>query len=204
MSQVDHIYPIEDQHDHVLSENCVCGPELETITTPNGTRNSVLIHHPIRVSIAELGRLLPDHLTWTEEPEARAGDRFVFRWAVVNEIWEGRPFRSTFPDVYVELTAHPKKRGDLWFAPIMRAGFTRPVYMKRGGGTTSNPLDSIDPDYPLEQVEKSVQQDEDEEQIRQARRRDQIRAIKKREAASAGPGTRARIRKEIERLDDAA
>jgi hypothetical protein len=181
MSQVDHIYPIEDQHDHVLSENCVCGPELETITTPNGTRASVLIHHPIRVSIAELGRLLPDHLTWTEEPEARAGDRFVFRWAVVNEIWEGRPFPSTFPDVYVELTAHPKKRGDLWSAPIMRAGFTRPVYMKRGGGTTSNPLDSIDPDYPLEQVEKSVQQTEDEIEMRKARRR--------------RPGKRERLRK---------
>lgn len=58
-------------------------------------------------SIAEVGRYLPEMLTWETAPEAKAGDLFIFRWAKVHDIIDGKPAETTFPDVYLCLTANP-------------------------------------------------------------------------------------------------
>ncbi|MBN8867501.1 MAG: hypothetical protein J0H98_08100 [Solirubrobacterales bacterium] len=179
MNDIEHIFPVEDQHDHIRSEDCVCGTEPELILL-GGQPVEVIVHQVITVSIGTLGKLLPDMLTWTEEPGARAGDLFIFKHGVVSEIWEGRAFRSTYPDVYIRLLAHPELRDGVWRAPFARAGFRRPVYLRHGGGTTADPTESLDPECQVEEREKSGGQDSSEIErrgaLRQAAQRDPRRS----------------------------
>ena len=124
----------------------------------------------VEMSISELGHSLPGMLTWPDEPEARSGDIFVFRWAKVHDIIDGKAISSTFPDVFIRLTAHPvRHRKGHWQAPFARSGFDRVQFMRRGGGTTPDPRQSIDREVPLEEVWDS--EDELSEALREAKRR---------------------------------
>lgn len=135
----------------------------------------------VELSIAELGRLLPEVLTWTDEPSARAGDMFVFRFGRTH--WTddaGRTHRVEFPDVWIRLSANPvRKKGQWhWWAPFVRYGFGSTVYMASGAGHTSSPRHSLDDGteelgaIPLEPVrEKSRAQRDRESAIRKAKSR---------------------------------
>jgi hypothetical protein len=133
------------------------------------------------LSISQLAHYLPQMLTWESEPEVRNGDIFVFRWGKIHGRYDavpdgderkGRPYQSTFPDVYIRLTANPirHKRGH-WQAPFTRVGFDTTEYLKRGGGTIANPMASsvIDREVPAETAE--IEPSEADELMRMAKRR---------------------------------
>lgn len=137
-------------------------------------------------SIAELGRNLPSMLVWLEEPGVRAGDEFVFRWGKVHgrhdvEHGEGEPFTASFPDVLVRLLGDPvRHRKGWWQASFVRVGFDRTEpFLKAGpfGGTTPNPLRSIDREVTLVEVDGKSDREADREDalLRRSKRIDEAR-----------------------------
>jgi hypothetical protein len=134
------------------------------------------------MSIAEVAKLLPKSrvFTWNEEPETRAGDIFVFRWARVRhatgDIIE-------FPDVYIEFTAHPQRHPSAryWYASFILQGIEKTEFMAYKAGSTTNPHQALDRDVPLVRVEKDPEQAEQEANLRYLKR--------------PRPGKRERLRK---------
>lgn len=129
----------------------------------------------------ELLDLLPARLTWNEEPGARTGDIFVFKWD--ESVWidkAGGRHIKPFPAVFLEITTNPIRhpKGH-WHANYEPVGFDKVEYMRPGYGITLNPLESLDPDAPIAQVEKSVDQSDVEDALREAHR-DEVRAARSR------------------------
>lgn len=99
----------------------------------------------------------PELLTWDTEPAAKAGDMFVFSWRRFHyrNPEDGELHKTEYPDVYLRLTANPKRRRTLrhgyqWTAPYIW-GIEQPQYLDRGGansehGLTRNRLRSPDPE----------------------------------------------------------
>ena len=159
--------------------------------------------------IPEVAKQLPKSRIWRwdHEPEARAGDLFVFRYDKVHRLVDGELQVIEYPGVYIELDRNPIRHVsfEYWWAPFTLHGLDRGEYMAPGGagspkGAISMPLQSIDPDGPLEPVKVTQSQREDAELIRKANRKREM----EREQRGVGPGTAARIQSEIDRLDDAA
>lgn len=137
----------------------------------------------LELSIAGVAKHLPQMLTWEDEPESRSGDIFVFRWGKIHGRYDhdampdddprkGQTYRTTFPDVYIRLTANPiRHRKGHWQAPFVRCGFDTTQYMKHGIGSTPNPLaeNVIDKDVPLEQHER--ESNEADDLLRMSKRR---------------------------------
>lgn len=129
--------------------------------------------------IRELPEHLPNMLTWLDEPGARKGDRYVFRFARVQGTildpefpdHHGRVYAGTYPDIYIELTAHPirHKKGH-WQAPFVLHGFDRTVYLAPGAGVTSNPRAAIDSEVPAESVTVTPDHDNQADAFRRPKR----------------------------------
>lgn len=148
-----------------IKENCVREPKKREQLAP--------------ISISKLPSETPEMLTWSEKPEAAAGDIFVFEWGryhCIDPVTDKRE-TSTFPARYIKLTAHPvRHRKGHWQAPITMVGWDKAEFMARGFGTTGDPKRAID-DAPLVDVKKSVDQARQEAAVRKLK----IRRIGKRE-----------------------
>jgi len=120
------------------------------------------------LSINDLLKALPEMLTWPTEPDARASDLIVFRFSRTQGINEnGHPFKTTYPDIYLRITANPiRHRKGHWQAPFVACGFDRTEpFMRRYGGTTPNRLHSIDRDVPLVAIEGRTDKEADLEDV---------------------------------------
>jgi hypothetical protein len=144
---------------------------------------------------AEVLDLLPERLTWDKEPGTRAGDLFVFEWGRTHFIDDnGVKREAPFPALYLRVTTNPiRHTKGHWQASFQPVGFDRTEFMRRGAGTTPNPLESIDPHAPLETVSKDA--DQEEEEARARKERTLLAELKK----AKGPGAQARIRNELRR-----
>lgn len=130
--------------------------------------------------IKDLPIHLPDNmLTWPTEPEARKGDQFVFRWGRIQGInldpefpeHHGTVYSGTYPDIYIELTAHPiRHRKGHWQAPYVLHGFDRTQYLAPAAGATTNPRITIDNEVPLEPVQVTEEDDGDADAFREPKR----------------------------------
>lgn len=163
------------------------------------------------LSIRDLFRNIPDVLVWDHKPEGAAGDLYIFEWHTHHWIDQGQACKATYPGLAVKLLAHPvRHRKGHWQAPYCWIGRDHPRYLAAGGansegGLTGSRLRSIDPDAEIMKVTATAEDDRRNRALAEERRREQQVGRKRSELARAkGPGTRARLARELARLDDAA
>lgn len=124
------------------------------------------------MAIGEVVKLLPKSrvFTWPDEPDTRAGDIFVFRWAKVRHA-DGNIVE--FPDVYIQFTANPQRHtsAKYWYASFILHGIDKTEFMAFKAGTTTNPIQALDKDAPHLKVEKTPEQADQEATLRYMRQR---------------------------------
>lgn len=119
---------------------------------------------PIRkLTITELVKVAPAMLTWSTEPETRAGDLIVFDW--IRHHWvdptTGAVMKTEYPGVAMRVMAHPvRHRKGHWQAPYAWQGLDRAEYLARGAGVTGDPRRSPDPEAEVIQVKVTATQRE--------------------------------------------
>ena len=166
---------------------------------------------------------LPQVLSWEAEPDIVVGDVFVFDWTIVtiteDEIkWaqehehdEKDPTTvpentvGKVPAVYLTITAIRRsiRRGakPKWIAEYVASGIEDPEFMDQISGSVTSWARSIDKE--AERMDANTD-GAGNEVLRDAKRRTQRVVETKRQMKGAGPGTRARLRNDLSRLDDVA